>query len=170
MRIIHEITSPMQVMASIDPYTNVPGIKGWNGGRCSILMCTSPGANLAEESRVILPEDDEVIEIEGGLEYVLDALRSVVEMLEANKNLHRERLGPQRRTTEPSTWEERAAAGDQYAARLLQEDPTMKDVQQAQIDRTLERAKQACPDCGGPGCPKCDWIGKVQPAPPAESE
>lgn len=164
MRIIHDITAPMQVSGGITPYSQRPGTVGFSGGRVELLLCTSPRANFAEKAKVCEPEDTEVIYIEGGLEYVLDALKQAVHILEYSKKRLQESgvtrpLGcPECPESMPGshTWECQAKWNDQ-ARKVLEETADMADIQKHMVARAIAPHHL---ECGGAGCSDCDWMGE----------
>ncbi len=89
MRIAHEIMYPMQSSVSAVPYKPAPDTTGYNGARVKVVMASSPRVNFPKTAKLTEPDNPEVIHVEGGLEYVLDAFRQVVSQLEGCKKVMR---------------------------------------------------------------------------------
>lgn len=100
MRIVHEITTPMQIGGGGKPYGNGPGKQGFVSGQVEMVICESPAANHPE-----LPEGmfggDEVIHIEGDTKYIIPMLKQFLGVLESLEEHWREKLGESRSTNCP---------------------------------------------------------------------
>lgn len=176
MRIIHQITVPVQCSAGPSPHRNAPGFCGYNGARVEILVVNSPSANFRDDANLIEPLESEIFEVEGTLEVVLDAFRQIVFILESNKKFFMEKMGPKRALDCPNcpppsaiedgdpnashTWECQAK-WSKAAKDVLTKSPELVQQQAAIIANHLEKLEQAHPDCGGCGCTDCEWTGKV---------
>lgn len=174
MRIIHEMTVPVQISMTPHPYNNIPGMCGYNGMRVELLMVNSPSANFRDDAKLFEPLDKEILEIEGSLEVVLDAFRQVVSTLENIKTFYQEAGGSKRAIDCPKceshsesrdpngyhTWECRAK-WDEDAKKIIQEDPNMVHTQQKMIDNAREKLSNMHSECGGCGCSGCEWTGNV---------
>lgn len=174
MRIIHEIDSPMQVSAAIHPHVNIPGMCGYSGIRVELLMCTSPHSNFPEDAN-IYSDKEEVIEIEGPLEMVLDTLKQAVRMLESSKKLTQEEAGLKRAMICPNclppqledrkreyashTWECQAKWSE-VAREQLEKHPDLRENQNRILRTAIEKLNEFHDKCGGQGCFGCKWTGK----------
>jgi hypothetical protein len=98
MRIVHEITTPMQVACGSKPYSNAVGTIGYNGIQVELTICTDCAANHPDLPPQMFGEewDQEIIEIEGNGEYILAALKQAVSLIELLQQTARERMGEKR--------------------------------------------------------------------------
>lgn len=103
MRIVHDITMPMQVGGGGHPYSNGPGKQGFSSSQVSLVLCESPAANHPELPPQMFSDDSgaEVIHIEGDSKYIIPMLEQALEMLKSIDSIGRDRLGEQRPTNCP---------------------------------------------------------------------
>jgi hypothetical protein len=164
----------MQCMVGMHPYKGLAGIAGNGSGAVEVFMCTSPRDNFPKEAKIFEPSESETLEVHGQLEYVLDAFRQVVRMLEDNRSTCAD-AGPKRalgcpdcaepKASDPHwhdshTWECQAKWSE-VARGVLRETPTMSQTQREMVIAGLEKAKGEHLDCGGAGCSECQFTGLV---------
>jgi len=187
MRIIHEITVPVQTSMGPTPYSNRPGVCGYNGIRVELFMVNSPSANFRDDAKLVEPLDKEIIEIEGPLEVVLDSFRQVVSILESTKKLMQQEMGLKRLMDCPNcdedskdrnachTWECQAKWSE-VARKQITDCPELVQRQKELMQEAAIGLEIAHADCGGSGCHDCEWTGvllcpsKLRPVIPAQPE